>query len=247
MENLNDMRYIKKGKEPDYMLAWKQDCADVGNEPLYKEFSYKEKLNDELRGMQHGICCYCQRRIDHFQGELLYGSHNEHLYPENRENDEMSRKFQMDFQNIYACCIDSRGHKKMEKRLRYCGEAKENNIIPHLIQERKCSDYFRYNILGEIIPNGSYNKWEEYEKREVELKGKILEAFKCIKVLNLNCITLVIHRNQVLQPFISIISKWPIDTLISYIRSYEDATIYQEFIAMKLQYMYKRLLFLLKE
>ena len=232
------MRYVEKYTTLDYLESWKEDQKIVTKKLFYNDFPYKEKLNEDLRREQHNICCYCQRRINHFQGELSYGSHNEHLYPENVIGDEMSLELQLEYSNIYACCIDSRG---CEKKLQYCGEAKSNKIIPKLIQKRDCSRYFRYNILGEIIPNGDLDKWDDYVSAKLGLNGHIKEAFDCIETLNLNCITLKIFRYEVLQTFISVIYKWPVEKLEEYINSYEKSRDFQEFIDMKLQYMKNRL------
>ncbi len=48
-------------------------------------------------------------------------------------------------------------------------------------------DFFRYNILGEIIPNGSYDQWQEYLVHKDELTVDLKDATDAINTLNLNC------------------------------------------------------------
>lgn len=235
------MRFIRKGGEPQFMSQWKAAQQRAGLPVLYDLFPYKEKLNDVLRAEQHEICCYCQRRVNHFQGELLCGCHNEHLYPENRPNDKESLELQMEYDNIYACCIDSRGNGGRMDYLQHCGESKRNEIIPNLIQRADCSTFFRYNALGEIIPNGEFSTWKEYVTNEDELTGIVREAYEAIKVLNLNCCTLVMFRYQMYGQFMSFISSMAKEELIAYKNSYERAATYQECIDMKLQLLNYRI------
>lgn len=73
------MRYICKQSEPEIMKEWKSAQEKENLTVRYDIFPHKNELNGILRPEQHGICCYCQRRIDHYQAPLERGSHNEHL------------------------------------------------------------------------------------------------------------------------------------------------------------------------
>lgn len=232
------MRYIHKQPEPAVLKKWKEAQASQGLSLLYDIFPDKKQLNDILRQEQHDICCYCQRRIEHFQNPLRGGSHNEHLYPENRPNDPQSIARQTDYDNIYACCIDSRGQ---EASMQYCGEAKHNRIIPELIKDTHCSDYFRYNNLGEIIPNGEYLQWAEYVEHSSSLTGEIADAYECIRTLNLNAIPLVLFRNEVRERFITMAKGLDVSKLKDFIASYQSAPTFQELLDMKLQLMHQRI------
>ncbi len=235
------MRYIPKNAEPDFMAGWKKGQLDNGLKLSYNAFPYKGKLNDILREEQRGICCYCQRRIDHYQDSSERGSHNEHLYPENRPSDPTSFARQLDYNNIFACCIDSKGHKDYEQYLRHCGESKGNDIIPELIKESDCSDYFRYNFKGEIVPNGKFYSWDEYVAHKDDLSGKVLEAFECVDKLNLNCITLVNYRWEMQSAMISAVKSWNPDRINSYISGMLNSKPYPELIDMRLQYLKERI------
>ena len=223
------------------MKLWKQTMTEQqpGVPILYSTFPYKQQLNNVLRAEQHGICCYCQRRIDHHEGNPKHGSHNEHLYPEHGQPN--CEQLQMEYTNIYACCIDSQGHPKREKHLRYCGEAKEDKMIPTLVQDEKCASYFRYNVLGEIIPNGCYDKWEDYTDNESTLSDKVLDAYQCIKVLNLNCVTLINARYEAQQVLMTIVKKWSADELKGRLAGYSKSNTYPEFYEMCVQYIQRRI------
>lgn len=231
------MRYIHKQSEPVIMKEWKAVQKKEGLSVRYDIFPHKGALNEILRPEQHGICCYCQRRIDHYQRPLTNGCHNEHLYPENRPDDALSLDRQMDYDNIFACCIDSRGQEPSKQ---YCGEAKANSLIPELIKDTHCSEYFRYNNIGEIIPNGEYLQWAEYVKHSDSLTGKIADAYECIKVLNLNTTSLVLLRNEVRERFMTIVKHFDVIKLKEFINSYQSAPTYQELLDLKLQLMRQR-------
>lgn len=231
------MRYIHKQPEPEVLKQWKEAQTSQGLSLLYDIFPEKKRLNDILRQEQHNICCYCQRRIEHFQNPLKGGSHNEHLYPENRPDDPQSIARQTDYDNIFACCIDSRGQ---EPSMQYCGEAKGNGLIPELIRDIHCSDYFRYNNLGEIIPNGEFSQWKEYREHSDSLTGKIADAYECIRILNLNATSLLLFRNEVRECFITMAKSLDVVRLKEFIESYQSASTYQELLDMKLQLMRQR-------
>lgn len=238
------MRYIHKQAEPEIMKKWKEAQRNENLPIRYDIFPDKNALNEILRLEQHGICCYCQRRIDHYQNPLDKGSHNEHLYPENRPADALSLARQMDYDNIYACCIDSKGQEPSKQ---YCGEVKGNRLIPELIKDTHCSEYFRYNNLGEIIPNGNYGQWAEYVEHSGSLVGRIADAYECIKILNLNTTSLLLYRNEVRERFMTMVKDFDTTKLKEYIESYQSAPTYQELLDMKLQLMRQRVALLEKK
>ncbi len=238
------MRYIHKQSEPEIMKEWKEAQMNENLPMRYDIFPHKNALNEILRLEQHGICCYCQRRIDHYQNPLDKGSHNEHLYPENRPNDDLSLARQMDYDNIFACCIDSKGREPSKQ---YCGEVKGNKLIPELIKDTHCSDYFRYNNLGEIIPNGEFSQWTEYVEHSDSLTGKVADAYECIKILNLNTTSLLLFRNEVRERFMTMAKGLDVVRLKEFIESYQSAPTYQELVDMKLQLMRQRVAVLEKK
>lgn len=241
------MRYIKKREEPDFHTRWVEHSRQHGGTPLYKNYKPKKELNDCLRAEQHNICCYCQRPIDHFyepsrRGEGAVrekGSRNEHLYPENNHPDSIAR--QVDYNNLYACCVDSMGHKEFEKHLRYCDVAKDNEIIPELITEPDCETYFRYTLEGEIIPNGEFKTWGEYVECAAALPVKLNEARTCIRVLNLNCVTLVEERKQCISEFVGFAKDMSADELRELKARWLSSPSYPAFISLLIQLIDKKI------
>ena len=220
------MRYIQKGEEPAYMSEWKELRKSCGQKLVYKEFDQKAQLNKDLRKEQHNICCYCQRVIDHYQmesGKIATAAHNEHLYPENVKNDPKSEELQMDYGNIFACCVDSRGYSKREKHLRHCGESKENQIIPSLIKQPDCADYFHYALTGKIEVDSS-------------LEGKNIEVVaRCIDVLNLNCPTLVDDRKICMDGALLVYGKKSLQDLERIREQLLASASYPAYIELRLQ------------
>ena len=190
------MRYIPK---PNYSSALtlledsRKQMQEAGISELYEHFHEKEQLNSILREEQKHICCYCQRRIDHFQGENERGSHNEHFEPENGDNARTD--LQLDYKNLYACCNLSKG---FEKDLQHCGEHKGCNVINrNFLTLRNCSDYFKYNTNGEILPQCSMNSFKDICEHRESLNEMQRDALQMIEVLNLNVKSLKDFRKDV--------------------------------------------------
>lgn len=232
------MRFIKKEIIPNVLTEWHDRRVFQGLDTLYSKFGHKEELNDILRKEQHHICCYCQRQLTHFGDPWLKGSRNEHLYPENLPGDTASVTLQTDYSNLFACCIDSQGHKQYEAYLRYCDVAKENKVIRGFIQEKTCSSYFRYNLKGEIVPNGQYYTWREYQAA-TDLSQDLLDAVKCIEILNLNCITLVAERKLYVENVVKFLREKSADEIRLQITHWKQDEYYIPYIEMAVQFAEK--------
>lgn len=190
------MRYIPKLKKSpaDVLLrnarTWMQTA---GVNESYDKFRDKARLNDILREEQKHICCYCQRRIDHFQGDNERGSHNEHFEPENGPNARTD--LQLDYENIFACCNTTKG---FEKQLQHCGEYKGSSVInQNFIRMRNCLKFFKYNSNGEILPECSMNDYEEIRANRNALTPIQKDALQMIETLNLNVKSLKDFRKSV--------------------------------------------------
>lgn len=198
------MRYIPKGPEPDIIRDFKATQQSAGLPATYDAFGVKgnkSALNDVLRAQQRNICCYCQRRIDHFQGDKNTGAHNEHLYPQSKDPGDGS--IDLDHNNIYACCIASEG---LKKKSQHCGEAKGNKVIVGSISDPQCEDRFKYNLIGEILPNGSFDDWKAYLSNYSQLPRSHQQIVDEIKILNLNCNSLITERRNVIDTIASWVS-----------------------------------------
>lgn len=229
------MRYIEKGNEPKFMKKWKNMQLQAGLPLAYGYFRDKSKLNEVLRFVQHGICCYCEKHIDHFQGVREKGAHNEHLVPEKGPHGVFAK--QMDYDNLYACCIESRGKAKQNT---HCGEHKKDDVIFPFVQNRNCNLCFKYNVLGEILPNGKYSFWNDYLQNMNSLDTLTREAVKTIDVLNLNCASLVNDRKEQLLILMEWANKHDSLTIKNKMLDYESRHLFPEFIDMRLYFMKKK-------
>ena len=229
------MRYIIKRPSPSYIADWKATRVAAAQNLAYEEFDHKRQLNDDLREDQHHICCYCQQKITHFHGDNKSGSHNEHLVPENGPYGNFA--LQMEYSNLFACCNTTAGMGKKEKSKRHCGDAKGDKPIRGFIKETRCSEHFKYNNLGEIIPNGSYRMFEEYKANRTTLTKDELDALEMLEVLNLNSTLLVNDRKKDFDRMLRILMRIPKATIDSKMIEFESNTHYPRYIDMLLYYM----------
>ena len=196
------MRYIKKSNEPLIISNYKAVRIASGQPVVYSDFAETGQLNEILRNEQKNICCYCMQTIDHFQGENEAGSHNEHLVPQHGENGNYA--LQMEYNNIYASCNYT---KNFPESSTYCGWHKQDVSIPSFIQQHNCRNFFKYNSAGEILPNGTYEKEEEYSLNYNTLPQNQKNALKTIKVLNLNQAVLKKRRVDLINQIFPLINN----------------------------------------
>ena len=211
------MKYIAKHEEPELLKNFKALQNEAGLPAKYDSFGgqgNKAALNAILREEQHEICCYCQQRIDHYLGDKQTGAHNEHLVPQCTDPGDGS--IDLDYANIFACCIASQG---MKKKSQHCGEAKGNKRIAGSITNPDCENLFKYNLLGEILPNGPFDDWEQYISNYRTLSQEIKVIVDEISILNLNCNSLVDERKKVIET----VATWAIGQEPESVRRWLDA------------------------
>lgn len=176
------MRYIRKSQtSPKILVDYIETQTNAGLTSNYEDFQDKEDLNKLLREEQGLICCYCQQRIDHFQGNPEGGSHNEHMIPQNGPNGNSD--LDLDYYNLYACCNYSQGR---EYSMQHCGQHKDYHLIHNFLRDPNCRSFFKYSISGEIIPQGNYNTQEEYLANRNKLSADQVRSLDTIITLNLN-------------------------------------------------------------
>lgn len=214
------MRHISKGAEPQIISDFKAIQHSAGLPATYDAFGgkgNKAALNDILRAEQQNICCYCQQRIDHYLGEPETGAHNEHLYPQSKDPGDGS--VDLDYTNIFACCIRSQG---LKKKSQYCGESKGKQVICGSITDPHCEGRFKYNLIGEILPAGEYDIWEDYVSNYSRLGNEMQELVDEIRILNLNCNYLIEERKKVIDGVISWVQVASRQEIISWLDSVEN-------------------------
>lgn len=212
------MKFIPKGPVPDIIKDFQRIQQSAGLPATYELFREKSLLNEILRREQHNICCYCQRRIDHYQGNKKTGAHNEHLYPQSKDPGDGS--VDLEYNNIFACCIASQGQKEKSQ---HCGEAKGEKVIIGSITNPQCQDRFKYNLIGEILPNGSYDDWSEYISNYSQLSKDLKNLVDEIRVLNLNCNSLVDERKKLIESIVFWAVKTSREDVIQQLKSWETA------------------------
>lgn len=224
------MKYISKGSEPTFLTQFKELQKAAGIPATYDTFGgkgNKAALNEILRAEQHYICCYCQRQIDHYLGDKDTGAHNEHLNPQNLDPGDGS--IDLDYNNIYACCIVSQG---MKKHSQHCGESKKNILIEGSITKLDCERRFRYNLVGEILPAGEYLNWNEYLVDYKNLPKEVQLLVDEIKTLNLNCNSLVSERKKVIDSLAQWIKIVSSDEIITWLKQIDNNPSYPIFYSM---------------
>ena len=147
--------------------------------------------------------------------------------------------FKIYYNNLFACCVDSKGHKKKEQYLQYCGESKGNKVIRAFIREKQCASFFRYTINGEIIPNGEYGTWREYEE-DTQLFGDIKDAKESIDVLNLNCPTLVNDRKELINIILNFLLKYDQTIVEEKVKEWISGESFPSYVDMRIQYVKHR-------
>lgn len=226
------MRYIHKNINSEgYILLneWRKLQREAGLSLTYNIFRDKKKLNDILIEEQGGICCYCQQKIIELKRTESFGdSHNEHLIPQSVNED-----LQTNYGNLFACCCFSKG---FSKQLQYCGEAKKENLIYEFIKWVDCSRHFKYNIEGEIMPEGCYRSFKEFENNKRLLNSKQQKALEAINTLNLNQISLKEERKKDITALITMLNKFSIEQVQAKMEEFNKKP-YKRFIDMLLYYM----------
>ena len=83
------MIYIKKGKEPASLTAYKKQKY-----VYFDGYDKKDDIREQLLKDQGYLCAYCMRRIDIKHMKI------EHWYPENLLTDLET----LDYKNMMGCC-----------------------------------------------------------------------------------------------------------------------------------------------
>ncbi|MDL2255592.1 hypothetical protein LJC38_03305 [Parabacteroides sp. OttesenSCG-928-K15] len=231
------MRYIRKNIYSDaskLLRNWEIERIKANQNLAYNDFNDKNLLNRYLIEEQGGICCYCQQKVTKMKIGNTGDCHNEHLLPQNGPNARKDK--QIDSGNIFACCCYSSG---LPKHLQHCGESKGDKLIYDFIKWINCSSYFKYNTIGEIMPNGNFNKIEEYIANEAILSEKQKQALDAIDKLKLNQDVLKDERKKDIIVLIKALNNLSFDEVQEKIKEINIKP-YPRFVDMLLYYMRKK-------
>lgn len=173
------MKHIIKFSEPVEFTTWKSAHPDATyaalSSPHYPDSRrIKSVLRKSLCEEQHGLCCYCERRI--ISGDY----HIEHFRP--KAHDKFPH-LQLEYTNLHASCHREPSGGKDE----CCGHKKKDEFDIALISplESDCSIHFSFGFDGSI-------------------KGEDERGEKTIKMLNLNSSLLRDSRKNLIDYFIDL-------------------------------------------
>lgn len=174
------MKHIVKLAEPSAFLNWKTSYPDAEYEDLRDEAGFpgadmaRRALRSSLLAEQHGLCCYCETRID--SGDF----HVEHFRPKDRNRIPSFRPLQLAYDNLHACC------RKVPTGItdEYCGHKKNNVFDNRLVSplEPNSTHHFEYDISGHITG--------------VDERGNVT-----VSILNLDSSQLVASRKRIIEYF----------------------------------------------
>ena len=133
------MKHILKSPSPTFFEDWKQNFKkNEGREPIYGDLRGAEyhRLKMHMIDEQYSLCCYCCKKIDHFN------SHIEHFKPKGQYPDEA-----LDYKNLLASC---EGYKDKREN---CGHKKDNWYSDYYTvspMDANCESLFTYTVDGHM-------------------------------------------------------------------------------------------------
>lgn len=212
------MIYIRKTQPPktliEYIELEKKKFADNFSEEecltKYPEYNFnnqqKKDLREQLYREQKALCCYCMKVIEIDNPDNSKNATIEHFLP-----DSVFKENCADYFNLYLTCPNlhkTEDEKEAVSDEKHCDKFKGNYLIPKFIGYchienkgtiTKCEDFFKYNALGYILPNGSFATLDDYKENYKSLTLDEKAALLTIETLNLNTEVLREERKQFIK------------------------------------------------
>jgi uncharacterized protein (TIGR02646 family) len=185
------MRYIKKGKEPQTLASFRN--LMVRNFTPAFENLPAHVLEDIVLSLiqdQGWLCCYCMNEITHETARLVQ------FLPFKEES--------LNYPNLFLACNYS---NNLPPAQQHCYIKKGTELIPKYMSDERCSDYFRYNTLGEILPSGTFRtvrKCHDNYRKLTPVQQAVLSA---IEILNLNTERLKDQRKAILSQVATLFAR----------------------------------------
>jgi len=203
------MKCIEKGQEPLSLSAFREKEQQANIHPSYGNLDKGiiNDLNDSLLKEQGYLCCYCMEEIS------LKSLRREHFLPQSRFKTE-----ELNYFNIFAACNFSNG---LPPEQQHCDIKKGNLLIPKYLLDSKCSDYFRYNRSGEILPYGDFKRYKDYDDNFHKLNAEQKAVLSTIEILNLNAERLKTKRQNFILPLIQSINGFSKEQIKQKIEDYK--------------------------
>ncbi|WP_224247775.1 retron system putative HNH endonuclease [Hyalangium gracile] len=131
------MRHIRKGPEPQSLLAYRQ-TEGASYDGLPQEA--KDDIRAQLAREQGFLCCYCMQRIT----PDLHGMKIEHWAP---QGDPATRHRQLDWKNLLGAC---RGNEGQPLRAQHCDTRKGDIPLTVNPSDERCEQLVRFLADGSI-------------------------------------------------------------------------------------------------
>jgi uncharacterized protein (TIGR02646 family) len=187
------MRYIKKGKEPQGLSAIKNLAARTGQYPIFENLPVQVvyEIMQALLYDQGWLCCYCMNEISSETSRIV------HFLPFKDEA--------LNYSNLYLACNYS---NHLPPSQQHCYIKKGTDLIPKYMADEECTEYFRYNTLGEILPNGPFRTIRKCQDNYRSLTPVQQAVLSAIEILNLNTERLKDQRKAILTEAANLARKF---------------------------------------
>ncbi|HBT97193.1 MAG TPA: TIGR02646 family protein [Desulfobulbaceae bacterium] len=193
------MKRVEKGQEPEALLAFRQQQPDATwDEMRNEDRGAAEACWRQAIADQHGLCAYCERKID---GWPAHKRRVEHFHP--KSDSSPDKNWHLDWQNMLACCDggEKEGSEQHPLPENLSCDAHKN----HLSNEKKLPPQVESELYNPLhLP--AFPNFFAFDKRTGELRADAaacaqtsLDAAKLtrsIEVSNLNCQRLKDRRRK---------------------------------------------------
>lgn len=172
------MKYIVKNECPSLLQEYR---AMPGATFDNMDSDTKKQLRESLAAEQGFLCCYCGKEI-----QADYHSVIEHFLP---KGVPAYSHLQLDYDNLLCSCDggekERKGKCKRYKKLfpSHCDDKKGDAVLPLTPLDSRVEDQFSYDEEGHIYG------WSE-------------DAKAAIRILNLDCSTIVNRRKAAIEPYL---------------------------------------------
>ncbi|WP_183576205.1 retron system putative HNH endonuclease [Mucilaginibacter sp. X5P1] len=175
------MRFILKNNPSEFIKNFIELQNKIPVHPTYADLRSDnggktiKEVQTQLYNEQNGLCCYCNKYLDK-------DFHVEHFLPQSKfKYDEV------EYSNIFLSCNSPFT----------CGKVKENNLISKYITHPDCKSFFKYNHLGEILPECQFMTLDMVIINWSSLNTKVKDLFLFIETLKLNHTSLTEIRKSI--------------------------------------------------
>ncbi len=191
---------INKKNEPRELREFREKCESNGSlcKKSYEKFRDEnptgfEALQSSLTDEQHGLCCYCMKKIAPYKEKKEC---EEQLTVEHFKPKSKYAHLCLTYSNLLGCCRGKIG------KIKHCGRSKGNKelgFIPNPAERGFDASIIEYKYNGEICINS------QIAKNLTE--DKIKAFYEDVETLGLNNEVLVNNRKDKLHELIKLFNE----------------------------------------